>query len=378
MPGSFRVRVAWFDPLVPPSGHSGAGPRAPAQPTQARRALGAPPGALLARPDHRAPERRPRLPVRRSGAAAGRRAALPRLARLRHERRVSRAPRAGHSRSAARPQEHRVRDRDPGRARDRRDLRGGLRARPVPGGLGRGHAAPVAAPGDRLRALRTLGGVLARRPRAAEPGAVSRGGARPALRARSSGPPVLRVRGAPLLRPLPATARSVAARGVRRLHLARRSDGRDRLRPQLARLVVGVARADGRRVRPRRARRPPGVPAQALGRGRLQGPLPRAHRGARRPPLRAGAQPCRRRGRGRRRVQRGGDAAPPAGRRRAAQAGRALQPVPLAAAPGAAARRAGRRRARRRAAGGQRALRRPAGVHGVLRGLDPAAGGRRC
>ena len=188
--------------------------------------------------------------------------------------------------------------------------------------------------------------------------------------------PVLRVRGAPLLRPLPAAARSVAARGLRRLHPARRGDGRDRLRPQLARLVVGVARADGRRVRPRRARRPPGVPAQALGRGRLQGPLPRAHRGARRSPLCAGAQPCRRRGGGRRRVQRRGDAAPPAGRRRATQAGRALQPVPLAAAPGAAPRGAGRRRARRRAAGGQRALRRPAGLHGLLRALDAAPGGR--
>ena len=55
---------------------------------------------------------------------------------------------------------------------------------------------------------------------------------------------------------LPETARGDAARGRRRLHAARRGDDRDRARAQLARVVVGVARPDGDRVRHRRRRRP--------------------------------------------------------------------------------------------------------------------------
>ena len=71
-----------------------------------------------------------------------------------------------------------------------------------------------------------------------------------------------------------------AARRRRRLHAPRRGDARDRARPRLARVVVGVACADGDRVRHRRRRRPHRVQAPPICRRGLQGPLSRAHGGA--------------------------------------------------------------------------------------------------
>ncbi len=81
--------------------------------------------------------------------------------------------------------------------------------------------------------------------------------------------------------PPPATSPLWRRQGV---DDARRRDGRvpaagrvprrHRLRPQLAPVVVGVARADAGGVRPRRRRRPP-----VLARGTLRRPLPARHRG---------------------------------------------------------------------------------------------------
>ena len=58
-----------------------------------------------------------------------------------------------------------------------------------------------------------------------------------------------------LRRPLHAPARADPARRRHRVRAARRGDGRGRVRPQLARELVGVARADAHRVRAGRGRR---------------------------------------------------------------------------------------------------------------------------
>ena len=235
---------------------------------------------------------------------------------------------------------------------------------------------------DRLRAPRRLGRLLALEPASARPGSDRGGGERAAVHARCDRAPALCVRGGALRPALPAASGSDARRGGGRLHVARGGDNRDRLRPQLARLVVGMARPDGRCVRPRRVRRPPGVPPQALNGGALQGSLPRAHWRADRPALRE--RPQRAHGRENRHadpartraLQRRGGAAPRAGRRGAAAARRALQPVPLAAADEPAPRATRCGRARRRAARDQRPFRRPPGVHRLLGALDATGGGR--
>ena len=261
-------------------------------------------------------QRRARLPRRRGCAPPERRAPLPRLPRVHHERGLPRAPRARDTRCPAREAECGLRRRDSGGPRDRERLRGRLGARPLARGLGRRDAAAVASPRRRLRAARRLGGLLPRRAASARSRAHTGGGRRPALRPGRGRAAALRIRGRALRRALPKAALGDAARGRRRLHAARRGDARDRARAQLARVVVGVARADGNRVRHRRRRRSDRVPAPPIRGRRLQGPLPRAHRRARRPPLRTGARPSRRRRGAGRRVQRGRGAAARAGRTR--------------------------------------------------------------
>ena len=163
-------------------------------------------------------------------------------------------------------------------------------ARALAGGIRRHHAAPVAPPRARVRVARGLGGLFARGVAAARPRAHAGGGRRPALPPGRSRVAALRVRSRALRLALPETTLGDAACGRRGLHPAGRGDDRDRPRPELACVVVGVARSDGARVRDRRRRRSGRIPATPIRRRGLRGPLPRAHCGARRPALRAGAE----------------------------------------------------------------------------------------
>ena len=80
----------------------------------------------------------------------------------------------------------------------------------------------------------------------------------------------LRDRRDPLPAAVPDDARAASARGPHLVDPARRGDGRRRVRPQLAAVVVGVAPADGDRVRARRLGRPvaAATPTRRVGRSR--------------------------------------------------------------------------------------------------------------
>ena len=210
-------------------------------------------------------------------------------------------------------------------------------------------------------APRRLGPRVARVAAAARRPAHARGGRGTAPRARvRRGRAVPRRRPA-LPRPLRAHALAAAARHPHRLGPARGGDAGDRLRPELAAVVVGVARLDGGRVRPRRRRRTGRAP-QGRRRRPVRLALPRADDRARERRLRGGARAGRRAASARR------------GRRGAVRperrTGRARQGRRRAHPPARPLRRAGRP-PRRGGARGQHSLRRPRGVHEV-RG-DPAA-----
>ena len=348
-----------------------------------RRPLGGPPGALLARPGDGADQRRAGVPRRRSGSAARRRPPLPRLPRLRHERRLPRPARARDARRPAREAERRLRRRHPGRARHRRRLRRRVGPRPLAGGLRGRHEAPVAAARTGLRAPRRLGRLLARRAASARPRADRRrrltGRSTPwrrsACRSTRSPPGAtsLLYRRRPAAMPLAvAAAFTLLAEAMIAIAFGRNWHASWWEWHVLMALAFGIVACRG----------PHRVPAPALDRGRLQG-LYLEHtaefvdrryaraleRLATRRPTRG---PCATR------VQRRGGAAPRAGRRRAPPARRALQPVPLAAAHRPAPRGARRGGARRRAARHQRPLRRPRGLHGLLGAVERHRRWSRC
>ena len=265
---SFQVRVSvGRGPLAPSTGTPSGRARAAAGPPAGGRPLGAPPVPFLARPDHGARQPRARLPRRRGGPSPGRRAPLPRLARVHDERRLPRAPRAGHARRAAGGRQRGLRRRDSGRA----PARGRVRSR-----LGASTSPPSARP-------RSCDGRRCSEERCSRCwpawAAYSLAGLPPLDRALSAteahGPlytlagrrsPAVRVRSGSLPPPLPAAAGGHAACHRHCLHLAGGGDGRDRPRPQLACVLVGVARADGVRLRNRRLHRAERVPPPPLDR----------------------------------------------------------------------------------------------------------------
>ena len=235
-------------------------PRPPARGAEPGRRLGAPPVALLARPRGRAHQRRARGRHRRRGQATRRRAPLPRLARVPDRRRLPRPARA----------------RDPGRARGlaERGLRDRHAGRPAPRvGLRRRCPRSSSTRSSRLGLMRhatviraalfVAMGIWA---------AVSLAAIAPL-----DGPlPPERARGWLLAFAIPGIVlfafaaagyvhlylrrpAPLAPRRRHRLRAARRGAGRDRLRPQLARELVGVAPAHARRVRARRLVRAPRV-----------------------------------------------------------------------------------------------------------------------
>ena len=116
-----------------------------------------------------------------------------------------------------------------------------------------------------LRADGGLGSGLPRRAPTARRTARGRGARRLAARARRGRPRSLRPRGTRLRAPVPETARALRVRVYARLCVPGRGDGRHRLGEQLAALLVGVARADARRVPRDRAGR-----AGRMARGALQ------------------------------------------------------------------------------------------------------------
>ncbi len=237
--------------------------RAAARLPLARRPLGATPVPLLARSDRRHREHGPRAEHERDGAAARRSPDLPRRPRVPGRRRLPRPARAGDPRRAPREGQRGVHDRDADRALERGCARGRVVARPewkLRAGRDPREEHPArcarCAPGRVGLRLARLASP-ARQP--ADPG----GGGRAASRRRARRRGALRGRGDPLPAALPDDARAAPARGPHLVDPARRGDGGRRLRPQLAALVVGVARADGDRVRARRLRRPVAATAAA-------------------------------------------------------------------------------------------------------------------
>ena len=116
----------------PVAGRARAPPAAPgagraAGPARARHGVGAPPEPLLDRAHRRGGQRRARVRDERRGRPLPRRAADLDLAGVPVERRVPGAARAGDARRPPRQPEHRVRDRDAGRADHRVGVRGRVR-----------------------------------------------------------------------------------------------------------------------------------------------------------------------------------------------------------------------------------------------------------
>ena len=166
---------------------------------------------------------------------------------------------------------------------------------------------------------------------------------------------LLRAGGTRLLPAVPAPSRAFRVRVRDRLRAARGGDGRHRVGAQLAALVVGVARADGQRVRRHRRSGP-----QRVARGALQPALPRRdarRREGREHPLRRPRRvhPLRR------------EARPDGGRGDAQHLLREAHP-----APGAG--RWGRPRDRRRRAHGRLRGRRPSHASGTRGAAPPAIG----
>ena len=102
--------------------------------------------------------------------------------------------------------------------------------------------------------------------RSIAPSAAERGARAALTRSPASGPALRLRRVFATSSSTGGSRRRMPARDRRRVRLARGGDGRDRLQPQLARLLVGVARADGGRFRTRRVRRAERVPPPPLGR----------------------------------------------------------------------------------------------------------------
>ena len=245
------------------------GPLDPARRPPRRRALGEPPQPLLARARHVDRQRDPGLRHRRGRRAPRRRAPVPRLARLPGGGRLPRAARAGHAEGAARRAQRRLRPRHAG------GPAGGGGARGAERRAGRDRHAQPPAPARRPhRPHGAVGGRLAGRDRAAERPDAARVGLGAAHRPRRRRHRALRLRGPALRRPLPPPALGDHRRRRHRLRPAGRGDGGGRLRAQLARELVGVARADARRLRAHRAGGARAGPGRAL-----QRPLPRGHRG---------------------------------------------------------------------------------------------------
>ena len=255
-------------------------PGAPAHRARARArgSVGRPPlaaqsRAFLARAPGCEPQRRPRVRHRRRRPPARRRSRPSRLARLPGGRCLPRAPRARDPGRAPRDVEPRVRDLHADRARARGRACGGVRARPRPP---RRSARPPDLEVGRARADRDDRGVDDRRPRL---DARARGRDRPrtplraARRALDPRDRALRLRRRSLPDPLPRARLEAPALLRRRLHSARRGDDRRRPLAELAGLLVGVARADARRLRADRDRRP-----SRMARGALRGALPGAGR----------------------------------------------------------------------------------------------------
>ena len=225
---------------------------------------------------------------------------LPRRPRVPGRGRLPRPARAGDPRRAPREGQRGLHDRDADRARDRGGARGRVVARPqrqlrASGDPRAEHPARCA-----RRAPGRVGRRLARVAAAARQPADAGGGGRAASLRRARRRGALRGRGDPLPAALPDDARAAPARGPHLVDPARRGDGRRRLRPQLAALVVGVAPADGDRVRARRLGRPVAATAAARGRA-VRVALPRPDRRARergvRERARAARRPARERGR---------------------------------------------------------------------------------
>ena len=181
-----------------------------------------------------APERRPRVCDRRRGPTARRPARPPRLALVPRGLRLPRPARARDPGRPARQAEPRLRDRDAGRARAGRRIRGAV------GDRQRADSAEVPRAGA-ARPARSLGDRLASRSSPRSTTRSSRRGCPPSGRALDRRRRLLRVRGRPLPRPLPGAALAARARLHRRLRAARGGDGRGGARPQLAGVVVGVA-----------------------------------------------------------------------------------------------------------------------------------------
>ena len=242
------------------------------------------PGPFLARPDRREPQRDPRVLDGRGRPPARGRPRPSRLARLSGRRRVPRSPRARDSGCPPRRAEPRLRDLDPDRARARGRTRGSLRTRPRPAGH---RTSPPAFEADRtsaprrdrpldVRLARLDSGARGRRRAGAALGAASR-----ALDPRNR---ALCLRRHPLPGALPRSTLDPAA-GLRgRLRAARRGDDRGRRLPQLAAVVVGMARTDADRVRRDRVRRPPRVARGALRRALSRSSRNRGDRPLRRSP----------------------------------------------------------------------------------------------
>ncbi len=273
--------------------------------------MGSPAESFLARARGGGRERRARPRHRRGSEAPRRRPRLPRRAGVPRRGRFPGVARAGDTGRAPGRDQHRVRDRHSGRPAARLRLRSRLRLRPLARDLGGDHAPPGPAARGGVRRARSLGDRLARRPAAAGRPLPARAAGRPA-RDRSRGRRgALRLRRAALSPALPAAASRRRRRDRRRLRPPGGGHDRDRPRPQLARILVGVARADGDRLRPRRLRRPTRVRAPGVRAVDLHEPLPRAH-------ARPGRPRARRCPRGAGRVTRGKRGAASQARARAA------------------------------------------------------------
>ncbi len=216
-------------------------------------------------------QRGPRGAHERGGPPPGRRPPVPDLAGVPVQRRVPAAARPGHAAGRAHRAQRRVRDRHPGGPAAGGRVRRPLLARPDQG-AGRRHPAPPGpAPGRAVHGAGRLGGGLAVRAAAAGPRPARGGHPGPADRhGRRRGRPVHDGLG-PLLPAAPAPAVGDPDRRPHRLRPARRGHDRGRPRPQLGRLLVGVAPADGVRLRLRVLQRPRAVRAGGL----LVQPVPR-------------------------------------------------------------------------------------------------------
>ena len=201
--------------------------------------VGEPPRSFLVGARRRRDERGARGADERGRGPARGLAAVHGVARAARERGVPRAARPRHPRRRPGGAERRVPDRDPDRVGARLGVRSGFRA------PARGRTRPVDedAPRDPVGARRAdpcLGDRVVRQARGPAPRA-GRGGAALPAAARTRGRRPVRVRRRPLPGALPGAETDADARRLRGLRAPCRGHDRDRVRPQLARHMVGVA-----------------------------------------------------------------------------------------------------------------------------------------